>query len=230
MHAHNIAVADIASHVKSFHENDSPFRIYHGSSHTVRPIHFDKDKTIDISALSNTLSVNEENRTALVEPCVSMSNLVQETLLKKLMPAVVPDLETITAGGAFAGTAAESSSFKYGYFYQVVNWIEVVLDNGDIVTTSPTENADLFYGSAGAMGSLGTITLLEVQLIPCKHYIKVEYVPVDSFQEAVQQLDLLATTDIDFLDGLMFSENVGMIVTGTLVGERPQKMPVIQFP
>lgn len=66
-----------------------------------------------------------------------------------LIPPVVMEFPGITAGGGFAGTGGESSSYKYGYFNETVNSVEMVLGNGDIVTASEKENSDLFYGASG---------------------------------------------------------------------------------
>jgi len=112
----------------------------------------------------------------------------------------------ITTGGGFAGTGGESSSFRYGTFDRIVNRIEVVLTNGSIVTASETENSDLFAGSAGAFGTLGLITLLEVQLIEAKPYVQLQYHPVSTVQEAVdvsrEQCKLEKGNQ--YVDGILF--------------------------
>jgi hypothetical protein len=51
-------------------------------------------------------------------------------------------------GSGFVGTTAESSSFRYGFFDRIVNWIEVVLGDGEVVRASSTERSNLFFGSA----------------------------------------------------------------------------------
>src|SRR4051812_39021058 len=102
---------------------------------------------VDTSGLSNVLKVDTESRTALVEPNVPMDSLVEATLKHGLIPPVVMEFPGITVGGGFAGTAGESSSFKYGFFDRIINWIEIVLANGEIVKASSTERPDLFYGA-----------------------------------------------------------------------------------
>ena len=61
--------------------------------------------------------------TALVEPNVPMDTLVRETLRYGLLPPVVPEFPGITAGGGFAGTAAESGSFKYGFLESQLSFL-----------------------------------------------------------------------------------------------------------
>lgn len=230
MRRHNTVVAELANQVKDFFEKDIPFRVYHGSTNSNRPICFDRNLIVDISELCRIVSIDKHTCTAVVEPKVSMADLVKETLKHGLVPAVIPEFPGITVGGAFAGTAAESSSFRFGYFDQSLNWIEVILGNGEIVRASPTENSELFYASGGAMGTMGIATLFEVQLVPCSRYVRVEYHPISSAEEAVNQMDALMTIDIDYRDGLLFSESVGMLITATITSKPDiSDTPVVQF-
>ncbi|OAL05723.1 FAD-binding domain-containing protein [Phaeosphaeriaceae sp. SRC1lsM3a] len=225
--AHAERVAIISGAVKAFYKQKVAFRIYHGSSNSTRAA--SRQEIVDISGLKHLISIDKKNKTALVEPGIAMDELLKSLLPHGLMPAVVPEFPGITAGGAFAGTAAESSSFRYGYFDKTVSKVEMVLGNGDIVQASQTENTDLFYGSAGALGTLGITTQLEVQLVPCGRYVEVTYIPVNSHAEA---LDLFAnpSSDIDFLDAVMFSSQHGVVISGRLSSSTSTKpYPVVRF-
>lgn len=46
-------------------------------------------------------------------------------------------------------------SAGYGFFDRTINWVEMVLANGEIVKASSTDNAELFYGCASSFGTLG---------------------------------------------------------------------------
>jgi len=59
-----------------------------------------------------------------------------------------------TVGGGFAGTAGEISFFRYGFFDRTINWIEMVLANGEIIKASSSEHSDIFYGAASSFGTL----------------------------------------------------------------------------
>lgn len=178
---------------------------------------------IDISGLKNVLSVNEKSKTAIVEPNVPMDKLVKETLKHGLLPPVVMEFPGITVGGGIQGGGGESSSFKWGCFNQTCNWYEIILANGDILKASPRENADLFYGMAGASGTLGVITAAEIKLIPAKKYVELTYHPVNSFRDAKTTIEKLAKHDIDFLDGIMFSKNLGVIISGIMTDKQISK-------
>jgi Delta24-sterol reductase len=188
MDHHNCAVSEIASQVRQFYESKTPFRIYHGSTNSTRVRHYQRDELIDTSKLSHVLKVDVEEKTAIVEPNVPMDRLTEVTLEFGLIPQVVMEFPGITVGGGFSGTAGESSSFRYGLFEHTVNWVEVVLPNGEIVTASKTEHADLFCGAASAFGTLGVVTLLEVQLIDSKSYVELTYLQVSNIDATVQTL------------------------------------------
>jgi delta24-sterol reductase len=136
-------VAAISANVQRFYEDKILFRIFYGSSNSTRVAN--RQENVNISALNNLISIDKVKKVVIVEPGIAMDDLAKRLIPLNLMPAVVPEFPGITAGGAFAGTAAESSSFRHGYFDSAVNEVEMVLGNGDVVFASPTSNADLFY-------------------------------------------------------------------------------------
>lgn len=217
---HGEAVSQISAAVRTFHDRGQSFRIFHGSTNSTRPSHH--EPVVDISALCNVLKVDKTARTATVEPNVPMDKLVRATLAHGMIPPVVMEFPGITVGGGYAGSAGESSSFKYGYFDQSILKTEMVLATGEIVTASDSENADLFKGAAGAMGTLGIITQLELKLIPAKHFVKLVY---HSYPTAKQTISALreATTDPDnyYVDGVIYSKNHGVLMIGRLTDNLP---------
>jgi Delta24-sterol reductase len=203
---HDEAVAAIAARVGYFYERKQAFRIYHGSTNSTRASQRRRDNTVDTSCLNRVLGLDLAKQTALVEPKVAMcvvrdnlspllhgrrscikrerfthrigrDTLVAATLSEGLVPLVVMEFPGITAGGGFSGTSGESSSFRYGAFDATINWIEMVLPNGQVATASRTrdDKTDLFWGAASAFGTLGVVTLLEVQLREAKPYVALTY-------------------------------------------------------
>ncbi|MDI1486727.1 MAG: hypothetical protein OHK93_005988 [Ramalina farinacea] len=216
MESHQQAVKSISSSVKDFYDRKEKFRIYHGSTNSTRQF-VKRTNVVDTSSLSRVLHVDTQAKTALVEPNVPMDRLVEETMKHGLIPPVVMEFPGITVGGGYAGTSGESSSFKHGFFDRTINSVEMVLANGEIVNCSNTERADLFHGAAGAVGSLGVTTLVELQLRQATRFVETTYHPVASMTEATKKL-LQATQDskLDYVDGIMFSRNEGAIITGRL--------------
>ena len=230
MQDHKNVVNKIATSVQQLFACREPFRIYHGSTNSTRQTVYRRENMIDISPLSRVLQVDTKTKTALVEPNVPMDRLIETTMKHGLIPPVVMEFPGITAGGGFAGTGGESSSFKYGYFNETVNSVEVVLGNGDIVTASDKENSDLFHGASGAVGTLGITTLLELQLISATKYVKVTYHSVRSIAEAIKKVQT-ETLDpaLDYVDGILFSKDHGVVVSGSLTDILPENAQLQRF-
>ncbi|OJJ47485.1 hypothetical protein ASPZODRAFT_130979 [Penicilliopsis zonata CBS 506.65] len=221
MDRHKTAVARIAAGVRAFYERKEPFRIFHGSTNSTRPIR--REREIDISSLRNVLHVDTARRRALVEPNVPMDRLVEATLRHGLVPPVVMEFPGITAGGGFAGTAGESSSFKHGFFDRTIDSVEMVLADGSVVRASETENADLFRGAAGAVGTLGVTTMIELQLVEAKKFVKARYLPQRSVRDAIAAVrEETGNLRNDYVDGMLFARDHGVVVTGEMTDETPE--------
>ena len=227
MDTHHYTVSTLSSQVAEFHRSQIPFRIYHGNTNATRTSARTLANTLDVSSLNHVLAVSPTKKTCLVEPNVSMEELLSATSKHGLMPPVVPEFRKITVGGAFSGTAGESSCFKHGFFDRSARWLEMILANGEVVTASENEREDLFRGAAGTFGTLGVTTSFELRLIEAKRFVELTYLPVRNIQHAVDTIedamanDISGEQPIDFLDGIMYSPNHGVIMSGKMV-ESPQ--------
>lgn len=224
MDGHETAVAAVAARIQQFHATETPFRVYHGSTNSTRKSQRRQDNTVDTSSLNRVLHVDSAKKTALVEPNVPMDALVDTTLQHGLVPLVVMEFPGITVGGGFSGTSGESSSFRYGAFEATINWIEIVIPSGEVVRASKTEKPDLFWGAASAFGTLGVVTLLEVQLRDAKRYVELTYRHVKDFDDVVAIIEAETADDTtnEYVDGITFSLNSTVICTGRLVDTLPQ--------
>ena len=61
---------------------------------------------------------------------IAYEELTRECLAHGVMPAVVPQLKTITLGGAVAGVGIESSSYRYGLVHDTMLELDVLLGDG----------------------------------------------------------------------------------------------------
>ena len=223
MERHRAAVARIARAVRAHYDRGEPFRIHHGSSNSTRPPPAGQ-RAVDISALRHVLAVDARARTALVEPNVAMDALVEATLPHGLVPPVVMEFPGITAGGGFAGTAGESSSFRHGFFDESVAAVEMVLADGDVVRASPApaDHPDLFAAARGAVGSLGVTTLLELRLVPARRFVRTTYRRTSAVAAAVAAVrDEMARPANDYVDAILFSPVHGAVITGEMADDAP---------
>ncbi|GAB3909165.1 hypothetical protein GCM10029964_110280 [Kibdelosporangium lantanae] len=102
-------------------------------------------RTLDVSAFAGVLGVDPAARTADVGGMTTYEDLVDATLPYGLMPLVVPQLKTITLGGAVAGLGIESTSFRNGLPHESVLEMEILTADGRIVHTKRGE--ELYRGS-----------------------------------------------------------------------------------
>ena len=227
---HQRRVERVANSVRDFYDRKERFRIYHGSTNSTRQSVITGNNYVDTSSLSNILKIDPQNRTVLLEPNVPMDRLVEGTMEFGLIPPVVMEFPGITVGGGYAGTSGESSSFKHGFFNRTINRVEMVLANGQVIECSDSENADLFHGAAGALGSLGVTTRVELQLREAKRYVETTYHPVYSVAEAIQKIEeVTADPEVDHVDGILFSRAEGAIMTGRMTNSNEKDAPVHRF-
>ncbi|KAI0424439.1 hypothetical protein F5Y09DRAFT_335754 [Xylaria sp. FL1042] len=222
MEAHNEAVSTISKRLQDFYARREAFRVYHGSTNSTRAIHKDSDKIVDTSRLNHVIVVDKTKKTALAEPNVPMDKLVEAALQNGLVPLVVMEFPGITVGGGFSGSAGESSSGRHGPFDSTINSIEIVIPNGEVLHASKAESPDLYWGAASAFGTVGIVTLLEVQLQDAGQYVQLTHYPVRSFSEASKKLqEQVADTSVEFVDGIVFSSSRTVICAGRLVDTIP---------
>ncbi|KAG6003015.1 hypothetical protein E4U21_002450 [Claviceps maximensis] len=221
--AHDQAVQSIALRVKSFSQRQEPFRIYHGSTNSTRTSQRRADNTIDTSRLDHVLSVDATKLTALVEPNVPMDQLVKATLEHDLIPPVVMEFPGITVGGGFSGTSGESSSFRHGAFDATMESIEIVLADGTITRASKVDRPDVFWGAASAFGTLGVVTMLEIQLKPAKKFVELRYGLSRRAEETVWKMRRACTEEAanDFVDGIVFDAQTTLLCCGRMTDVMP---------
>jgi FAD/FMN-containing dehydrogenase len=179
-------------------------------------------KRIDVRSFHHVLNVDAGSRIADVEGMTTYEELADETLKFGLLPTVVPQLKTITIGGAISGIGIESSSFKYGLVHETVEEMEILLGNGSTIVCSATQNPDLFYGFPNSYGTLGYVLRLKVKLIPAKRYVKLTHAKFTEPAKFFAQIEALcADSRFDYIDGVVFNGAEMYITTGEFTDNAP---------
>ena len=114
-------------------------------SHQVPKVHDKKhtDEKIDLLDFDEVIEIDPERRICIAEPGVPFCKLVDRTLPLGLVPIVVPELKTITIGGAVAGCSIESMSYAYGGFHDTCIEYEIITAKGDVLTCTPDDEHSL---------------------------------------------------------------------------------------
>ncbi|HKQ31337.1 MAG TPA: FAD-binding oxidoreductase [Burkholderiales bacterium] len=179
-------------------------------------------RSLNVRDFNNVLHVDAKAGSIEVEGMTPYDALVAESLSHGVMPAVVPQLKSITIGGAATGCGIESSSFRYGLVHETVQEMEVLLPHGELVRCTPTnEHKDLFFGFPNSYGTLGYALKLKIQAIPVKKYVHVRHLrfadPLAYFAELQRHCD----SDADFVDGVVFGRAQMVISVGRFTDEAP---------
>ena len=181
------------------------------------------DEKIDVSDLNDILHIDTDKRICTAEPGVTFIDLVTATMKYSLVPIIVPELKTITIGGAVAGCSIESMSYKHGGFHDTCLEYEIITAKGDVLTCTPhNENNLLFQMVHGTFGTLGIISKLKFKLIPAKPFVKVTYEKCDSIDDYKSAIwRHYEDKDVDFLDGIIHSPTECVLSAANFVDEAP---------
>jgi FAD/FMN-containing dehydrogenase len=185
-------------------------------------------RRLDVSALDHVLAVDPDRRTADVEGMVTYEKLVNATLPHGLMPLVVPQLKTITLGGAVAGLGIESSSFRNGLPHESVLEMEVLTGDGRIVVAGPdNEHADLFAAIPNSYGTLGYALRLRIELEPVRPYVRLRHLRYGTAEECLATMATVCAErsyqgePVDFVDGTVFSPDEQYLTLASFVDTAP---------
>ncbi len=199
---------------------DAPVRLGKRTSNLFRQ-RSDAASRLDVSGFSGVLTVDAVARTADVLGMTTYEDLVDATLPYGLMPLVVPQLKTITLGGAVTGLGIESSSFRNGAPHESVLEMDILTGDGRVVTARPDgEHSELFFGFPNSYGTLGYALRLRVELAPVQPFVALRHLRYDSVDAAAEALTVVcADGTVDFVDGTWFSLTECYLTLGTFTRE-----------
>ncbi|WP_048634017.1 FAD-binding oxidoreductase [Mycolicibacterium aurum] len=175
---------------------------------------------LDTSGLTGVISVDPDARTADVAGMCTYEDLVAATLPHGLSPLVVPQLKTITLGGAVTGLGIESASFRNGLPHESVLEMDILTGAGEVVRASPVENVDLFQAFPNSYGTLGYAVRLKIELEPVKPFVALRHLRFHSLTELIETMDRITETGgldgerVDYLDGVVFSADESYLCIG----------------
>ena len=200
-----------------------PVRVYKETSNLFRDRAAAPRRRLDVREFRDVLRIDTACGHVDAEGMVTYEDLVAECLAHGVMPAVVPQLKTITLGGAVAGVGIEASSQRYGLVHDTVLEIEVLLGDGRIVTCAPdNEHRALFFGFPNSYGTLGYALRVRAGVVPVKPYVRLEHLPFQEPRRFFGELERrLRAGEADFIDGTVFDPRRMFITLGSFAGSAP---------
>ncbi|MBN2499040.1 MAG: FAD-binding oxidoreductase [Deltaproteobacteria bacterium] len=181
------------------------------------------DEKIDLLDLDEVIEIDTQKRICIAEPGVPFCELVEQTLPLGFVPIVVPELKTITIGGAVAGCSIESMSYKYGGFHDTCLEYEIITARGDVLTCTPeNEHALIFQMMHGSFGTVGILSRLVFRLVPAKPFVHLHHEhhrSIDSYLESIWAH--YERQDVDFMDGIIHSPTYLSLCVGVFTDSAP---------
>jgi FAD/FMN-containing dehydrogenase len=161
---HERAIAEAAAAYAAL-PPDQPVRLAKRTSNLFRTRSATTAPGLDLSGLQGVVEVDAEARTARVGGLTTYEQLVDELLPHGFVPLVVPQLRTITIGGAVTGLGIEAASFRNGLPHESVREMRILTGTGEVITATPDgEHCELFHTFPNSYGSLGYALDLVIEL------------------------------------------------------------------
>jgi FAD/FMN-containing dehydrogenase len=202
----------------------APIRLAKPTSNLFRARSGNTVKGLDTSGLTGVIGIDAQARTADVAGMCTYEDLVAQALPHGLAPLVVPQLKTITVGGAVTGLGIESTSFRNGLPHESVLEMDILTGAGEVLTTSPHEHADLYRAFPNSYGTLGYAVRLRIDLEPVEPFVALSHLRFHSLTDLVRAMRGIIETGsfngdrVDYLDGVVFSAAESYLCLGRKTG------------
>ena len=177
---------------------------------------------LDVRSFDHVLAVDPAGQWFEAEGMAPYEDIVASTLAAGIMPAVVPQLKTITLGGAAAGVGIEASSFRHGLVHESLLEMDILTGQGKVVTCTPdNEHCDLFFGFPNSYGTLGYALRLRARAVPVKAFVELGYLRYREPDKFFAALENACGQPFDFVDGVVFAPGELVLATGRFVDSAP---------
>jgi FAD/FMN-containing dehydrogenase len=193
------------------------------TSNLFRDRNREPSRRLDVRQFSAVLHVDGDAGFVEAEGMVPYDALADACLVYAMMPAVVPQLKTITLGGAVAGVGIEASSHRYGLVHETVQALDILAGDGEVYACTPDNtHADLFHGFPNSYGTLGYALRVKARAVPVKPFVRIEHLPFPNPAAYFAQIERHCREgDADFIDGTLFSPDRLFLTLGRFADHAP---------
>jgi glycolate oxidase len=156
---------------------------------------------LSLERMNRILEIDKENFIAVVEPGVTLSQLLSETEQYGLYYPVYPAEMNATIGGNIATNAGGMNAVKYGVTRNNVMGLEAVLPNGEIITTGGkfakcSSGYDLTQLIIGSEGTLAVVTRIILKLTTKPTKRQLLFAPFAELQKAIDAVPEILKLEI----------------------------------
>ena len=136
-----------------------------GSRHSFNTISDCPEAIITLENLDKTVTIDPVTHTATVNAGITYRELCPQLHAAGYALHNMASLDHITVIGA-AMTATHGSGDRHGNLATAISGLELVTANGDLVTLTREKDGDIFNGAVVALGALGVVTKVMLDLLP----------------------------------------------------------------
>ena len=199
-----------------------PVRLAKRTSNLFRSRAATQGPRLDVSGFDGVIAVDPDGRWADVLGMTTYEHLVDALLPYGRVPLVVPELKTITLGGAITGLGIESSSFRNGMPHESVLEMDVLTGDGRVVTArADGEHRDLFHGFPNSYGTLGYTLRARIELEEIQPFVHLRHLPFPSTAALLDTMSVVCRDRVhdgeavDFVDASVFSPSECYLTLGS---------------
>ncbi len=142
---------------KAVKEHEGPISIGGGRYSMGGQTGTDNTLFIDMSGMNKILEYKPLEKAITVQAGARWKDIQQTVDGDNLSVKIMQTYDNFTVGGSLS-VNVHGRYIGQGPLIMSARSIKMVLADGSLVTASPTENSDLFYGAIGGYGGLGVIT------------------------------------------------------------------------
>ena len=168
--------------------------------------------TISTLKFNRILDFDEKQGIITCESGVRLKDIIEAVILKGWFLSVTPGTKFVTVGGAVASDVHGKNHHKAGAFSDYIRSMDIMLPDGQIITSSRSENYDLFKATCGGMGLTGIILHVTFALKRIETaYIKQGYKKARNLHELIDLFEQVkdVSYSIAWVDCLSRKPNMG---------------------
>jgi decaprenylphospho-beta-D-ribofuranose 2-oxidase len=169
-------------------------------------------KIFSTLALNKFLSFDVVNGIIKTEAGVLLSEILDVVVPKGFFLPVTPGTKFITMGGAVASNIHGKNHHKDGAISQYIECFDLMVESGEILRCSRTENTTLFINAIGGMGLTGVVLTVTLRLKKIEtSYIKQKAIKAKNIHAILDYFEQYQhyTYSVAWIDCLSKGDNLG---------------------
>lgn len=157
-------------------------------------------QVLSLQALDRIYSADWETGVVVVEPGITIREVMRLSLPHGWMLPTTPGYSEISIGGALAFDIHGKNHRQAGGFSRCTRRFELMLPSGETLNVTRESEPELFQATVGGMGMTGVILALELQLSPLPGAeIKTEKISFTGLPALIEALQSDKATDADYV-------------------------------